>query len=124
MIRKATYNDLTAIRDWSFAGDIMHGAWLTLQQDQPDDYILASGVGHTVAELAQTAFACVGLDAERHLRVDSSLVRPAEHTPSVGDPARARTQLHWTPYVSFEQLIERMVQADLRSLSADPGGSP
>jgi GDPmannose 4,6-dehydratase len=119
-----TIGSLEAVRDWSFAGDTMRGAWLMLQQDQPDDYILASGVPHTVAELAHTAFACVGLDAERHLRVDSSLVRPAEQTPNVGDPAKARARLHWTPYVSFEQLVERMVQADLRSLSAAPGVSP
>jgi GDPmannose 4,6-dehydratase len=119
-----TIGSLEAVRDWSFAGDTMRGAWLMLQQDQPDDYILASGVPHTVAQLAQAAFACVGLDAERHLRVDSSLVRPAEQTPNVGDPAKARARLHWTPYVSFEQLVERMVQADLRSLSAGPGVSP
>ncbi len=65
-----------------------HGAWLMLQQDRPDDYMLASGVPHTVAELATAAFACVGLEAERYLRVDRSLVRPAESTPSVGDPPR------------------------------------
>jgi GDPmannose 4,6-dehydratase len=122
--QELTIGALDAVRDWSFAGDTMRGAWLMLQQDQPDDYILASGVPHTVAQLAHVAFACVGLDAERHLRVDSSLVRPAEQTPSVGDPAKARTRLHWTPYVSFEQLVERMVQADLRSLSSTPGASP
>jgi GDPmannose 4,6-dehydratase len=122
--RELTIGSLDAVRDWSFAGDTMRGAWLMLQQDRPDDYILASGIPHTVAELAQAAFACVGLDAERHLRVDSSLVRPAEQTPSVGDPAKARTHLRWTPYVSFEQLVERMVQADLRSLSGSPGVSP
>jgi GDPmannose 4,6-dehydratase len=119
-----TIGSLDAVRDWSFAGDTMRGAWLMLQQEQPDDYILASGVPHTVAELARTAFACVGLDAERHLRVDPSLVRPPERTPNVGDPAKARAQLHWLPYVSFEQLVERMVQADLRSLRADPAVSP
>ncbi len=122
--RELTIGSLEAVRDWSFAGDTMRGAWLMLQQDQPDDYILASGVPHTVGQLAQAAFACVGLDAERHLRVDASLVRPAERTSNVGDPAKARTRLHWTAYVSFEQLVERMVQADLRLLSAQPGMSP
>jgi GDPmannose 4,6-dehydratase len=111
-----TLGNLEAIRDWSFAGDIVRGAWLMLQQDRPDDYVLASGVPHTVADLARTAFACVDLDVERYLRVDPALVRPPERTPSVGDPAKARAQLGWEPEVSFEQLVERMVQADLRSL--------
>jgi GDPmannose 4,6-dehydratase len=108
--------DLSAVRDWSFAGDIMRGAWLMLQQERPDDYVLASGVPRTVADFAGAAFACVGLDAERHLRVDPTLVRPAEATPSVGDPARARERLGWTPRLDFPQLVERMVQADLREL--------
>jgi GDPmannose 4,6-dehydratase len=107
---------LDAIRDWSFAGDIVEGAWLMAQQDHGGDFVLASGVAHTVAGLAETAFACVGLDAERYLRVDSSLVRVAESTPSVGDPGKAREQLGWRARVDFEQLIARMVAADLRSL--------
>jgi GDPmannose 4,6-dehydratase len=113
-----TLGNLDAIRDWSFAGDIVRGAWLMLQQDRPDDYILASGVPHTVAELARTAFACVDLDVERYLRVDPSLVRAPERTPSVGDPHKARSRLGWEPELDFEQLVERMVQADLRSLRA------
>jgi GDPmannose 4,6-dehydratase len=113
-----TLGTLEAVRDWSFAGDIVRGAWLMLQQDQPDDYILASGVGRTVAELARTAFTCVDLDVERYLRVDPALVRPPEQTPSVGDPSKARARLGWEPLLSFEQLVERMVQADLRSLRA------
>jgi GDPmannose 4,6-dehydratase len=116
--QQLTLGDLDAVRDWSFAGDIVRGAWLMLQQESPDDYVLASGVARTVAELARTAFACVDLDADRYLRVDPSLVRPAEHTPSVGDPSKARERLGWEPRVSFAQLIERMVQADLRSLQA------
>ena len=113
-----TLGNLEAIRDWSFAGDIVRGAWLMLQQDRPDDYVLASGVPHTVAELARAAFECVDLDVERYLRVDPSLVRKPERTPSVGDPAKAHAQLGWTPQLDFEQLVERMVQADLRSLKA------
>jgi GDPmannose 4,6-dehydratase len=113
-----TLGSLEAVRDWSFAGDIVYGAWLMLQQDRPDDYVLASGVAHTVAELAQTAFACVGLDAERHVRVDPALVRPAEGTPSVGDPAKARERLGWEPRVGFAELVQRMVRADLRALGA------
>jgi GDPmannose 4,6-dehydratase len=113
-----TLGNLEAIRDWSFAGDIVRGAWLMLQQDRPGDYVLASGVPHTVAELAGTAFAAVDLDVERYLRVDPTLVRPPETTPSVGDPTKARARLGWEPEVSFERLVERMVQADLRSLRA------
>ena len=114
---------LDAARDWSFAGDIVRGAWLMLQQDRPDDYVLASGVGHTVAELARVAFACVGLEAERYLRVDPAFVRPSEGTPSVGDPSKARSRLGWEPRVSFEALVERMVAADVRLLEASPSGS-
>ncbi|MCW3057319.1 MAG: GDP-mannose 4,6-dehydratase [Solirubrobacterales bacterium] len=113
-----TLGNLEAIRDWSFAGDIVRGAWLMLQQDRPDDYVLASGVPHTVAELARAAFECVDLDVERYLRVDPSLVRRPERTPSVGDPAKARTQLAWEPQLGFEQLVKRMVDADVRSLKA------
>jgi GDPmannose 4,6-dehydratase len=115
-----TLGNLDAVRDWSFAGDVVRGAWMMLQQDRPDDYVLASGVPHTVAELARTAFACVDLDVERHLSVDPSLLRAAESTPSVGDPAKARTRLGWEPQVGFESLIERMVRADLSSLQGAP----
>ena len=89
-----------------------------LQQDYPGDYVLASGVGRTVAEFAAAAFACLDLDAERFLRIDPSLVRPPERTPNVGDPSKAKERLGWEPQVSFEALVERMVEADLRSLRA------
>ena len=112
-----TLGDLRAVRDWSFAGDIVYGAWLMLQQDAPGDYVLASGVARTVADFARAAFACVDLDAERYLRVDSTLVRRAETTPSVGDPSRARERLGWTAQVSFEQLVQRMVASDLAELA-------
>jgi GDPmannose 4,6-dehydratase len=108
------------VRDWSFAGDVMLAAWLMLQQARPGDYVLASGVGHTVAELVDTAFACVDLDPQRYLEVDPSLVRAPERTPSVGDPSKARKQLGWQPRVSFQELVERMVRADLRLLEDAP----
>jgi GDPmannose 4,6-dehydratase len=111
-----TVGDLQAVRDWSFAGDIMRGAWLMLQQERPEDYVLAGGVAHTVGELARVAFACVGLQPEGHLRIDPALVRAPERTPSVGDPSRARERLGWTPRLSFEELVQRMVDADLREL--------
>jgi GDPmannose 4,6-dehydratase len=115
--------DLEAVRDWSFAGDVMRGAWMMLQQDDPEDYVLASGVARTVAELVRTAFACVDLDAERYLRVDPALVRSPDRTPSVGDPSKAHERLGWQPQVSFEELVERMVRADLRSLEGAAAGS-
>jgi GDPmannose 4,6-dehydratase len=116
-----TLGDLEAVRDWSFAGDVVRGAWLMLQQERPEDYVLASGVPHTVAEFAQAAFACVDLEAERYLRVDPALVRPSESTPSVGDPSKAREHLGWEPLLSFTELVERMVRADIRSLEAQAG---
>jgi GDPmannose 4,6-dehydratase len=111
-----TLGSLDAVRDWSFAGDVMRGAWLMLQQPAGGDYVLASGVGRTVAELAQLAFASVDLDAERYIRVEEALVRAPETTPSIGDPSKARRELGWEAEVSFEELVERMVRADLSSL--------
>jgi GDPmannose 4,6-dehydratase len=110
--------DLEAARDWSFAGDVVRGAWMMLQQEQPDDYILASGIAHTVAELTEVAFSHVGLNASDHVRVDPALVRAPETTLQVGDPSRARERLGWEPAVGFEDLIGRMVDADLRELGA------
>jgi len=112
-----TLGSLDAVRDWSFAGDVMEGAWLMLQQEQAGDYVLASGVGHTVAEFAEAAFACVGLEAERYLRVDEGLKRAPESTPSIGDAAKARERLGWRPRVSFHELVARMVRADVDRLS-------
>lgn len=116
-----TLGSLDAVRDWSFAGDVMRGAWLMLQQEHPDDYVLASGVGRTVAQLAQAAFACVGLEAERYIRIDPKLVRAPERTTSVGDASKAHKQLGWEPGVSFEQLVRRMVESDLQELQAVAG---
>jgi GDPmannose 4,6-dehydratase len=118
-----TLGDLTAVRDWSFAGDIMRAARLMLAQDAPGDYVLASGVGHTVSDFVSAAFACVDLDPEEYVRIDEALVRPHERTPNVGDPTRAREQLGWTPELSFEALVERMVRADMRLLESTTGGA-
>ncbi|HXA55747.1 MAG TPA: GDP-mannose 4,6-dehydratase [Solirubrobacteraceae bacterium] len=110
--------DLRAVRDWSFAGDIARGAWLMLQREQPEDYILASGVPHTVAEWARAAFACVDRSFEDHVRVAPELVRAPEVTSMVGDPSRAQERLGWRAEVSFERLVERMVRADLEELGS------
>ena len=112
--------DLAAVRDWSFAGDVMHGAWLMLQQESADDYVLASGIGRTVSDFVRAAFACLELEPERYVRVDEALVRPPERTPNVGDPSRALERLGWEPQMSFEALVERMVRTDLRLLERGP----
>ncbi len=108
--------DLDAVRDWSAARDVVAGLRLMAAAPQPADYVLAGGVGRTVRELVEVAFACVELDVSRHLRVDPELVRPPEASPAIGDNRRAREQLGWSPQISFEELIAEMVAADLAAL--------
>jgi GDPmannose 4,6-dehydratase len=107
---------LDAVRDWSAARDVVRGALLAIEHDEPGDYVFANGVGRTVRELVETAFAHVGLDPDDHLRVDPAFVRPPEATPPVGDPSRARSVLRWEPEISFEELLGEMVDADLAAL--------
>jgi GDPmannose 4,6-dehydratase len=115
--RELSLGDLSAVRDWSFAGDVMLGAWLSLQHEQPNDYIFASGIAHTVDDLLHAAFAHVGLDPGEHVQIDRTLTRGPEQTPPIGDPTRAHHDLGWTPSCTFEQLIARMVDADLHALA-------
>jgi GDPmannose 4,6-dehydratase len=103
------------VRDWSAAIDVVHGLRLMAAAPEPGDYVLASGVGRTVRELVDVAFACVGLDGERYVRVDPGLVRPREAEAAVGDATRARERLGWRARTTFEQLIAEMVAADLAS---------
>jgi GDPmannose 4,6-dehydratase len=111
--------DLDARRDWSFAGDCVEAMWLMLQQDQADDYVVSSGVSHSVRELVECAFSSLDLDWEPYVKVDSALVRPQDPTPLVGDSTKARERLGWEPKVSFEELIPAMVEADRRLLSGE-----
>jgi GDPmannose 4,6-dehydratase len=120
--RHLVLGNLDAVRDWSHAADVVRAAWLALQADAPDDYIVASGAGHTVRDLAQAAFEHVGLDWSEYVRVDATLVRPPEPVPSVGDPARARDRLGWVPEWSFEDLVAEMVDADLATIRARISG--
>ena len=113
--------NLDAHRDWGFAGDYVRAMWLMLQQDTPHDYVISSGVAHTVRDLCRIAFAHVGLDYEDHVTIDPSLVRPPEAFRLIGDPSRARDELGWEPRVSFEQLVEMMVDADLERHGAARG---
>jgi GDPmannose 4,6-dehydratase len=116
--RELTLGSLDAVRDWSAAQDVVRGALLAVEHDEPGDYVFASGVGRTVRELVDAAFAHVGLDPDAHIRVDPAFVRPPEATPPVGDPSRARAVLGWEPEISFEEMIGAMVDADLRLLRA------
>src|SRR6185436_13379603 len=117
--------NLEAQRDWGFAGDYVRAMWLMLQQEQPNDYVIATGVSHSVRNLVEIAFAHVGLDWQKYVRVDRALLRPAEVDQLLGDPSKARDELGWTPSVNFRQLIEMMVDADLALLrSAAPAAGP
>ncbi len=114
--------NLDAKRDWGFAGDYIEAMWLMLQREQPDDYVVASGETHTVREFCELAFARAGLDWERHVKVDPAFVRPAEVDLLLGDPGKARTVLGWEPVVSFQTLVEMMVDADLLRVAAAQDG--
>jgi GDPmannose 4,6-dehydratase len=102
-----------ACRDWGFSGDYVRAMWLMLQQDQPDDYVIATGEAHSVQEFVELAFAHVGLDWQQHVGVDQRFIRPAEVDHLIGDPAKARKELGWEPSVSFKQLVTMMVDSDL-----------
>ncbi len=108
---------MDAVRDWCHARDVVRGAWLALQHDEPGDYVFASGVGRTVEDLVSAAFDVVGLDWRDHVTVNPAFVRAPEATPPVGDPSRAREVLGWELETSFEETIREMVEADLAELS-------
>ena len=108
--------NLDAQRDWGFAGDYVRAMWMMLQQQRPDDYVLATGRTHSVRDFVRLAFQCVGLRWEDHVVIDPRFYRPAEVDLLVGDASKANRALGWRPEVSFEQLVEQMVVADLGRL--------
>ena len=108
--------NLDACRDWGFAGDYVRAMWSMLQQDTADDYVIATGISHSVRQLVETAFRHVGLEWQKYVRVDPAFLRPAEVDHLIGDASKARRQLRWEPSVNFEQLIAMMVDADLARL--------
>ena len=110
--------NLDSERDWGFAGDYVEAMWLMLQQDEPSDYVVASGQTHTVREFVETAFGHAGLEWERYVVQDERFMRPAEVDQLIGDPSKAREQLGWEPKTSFRELVEMMVDADLERLGA------
>jgi GDPmannose 4,6-dehydratase len=111
--------NLDAARDWGFAGDYVKAMWLMLQQDKPDDFVVATGEKHTVRELVELAFDHVGLDWHDRVQTDPALLRPAEVNQLRGDAAKARSVLGWQPEVSFPELIRMMVNADLERVQRE-----
>ena len=115
--------NLDACRDWGFAGDYVRAMWLMLQQDEPDDYLVATGETHSIRELVQLAFSCAGIDDwERYIRVDDRYLRPAEVDMLLGDASKAKRVLRWEPTVDFEELIRMMVEHDLEVEAKRVGG--
>ena len=112
--------NLDAHRDWGFAGDYVRAMWLMLQQETAEDFVISTGVSHSVRDLVQTAFSHVGLDWQTHVNTDARLLRPAEVEHLVGDSSKASRVLGWTPSVDFDRLVRMMVDADVKRLEADP----
>jgi GDPmannose 4,6-dehydratase len=109
--------NLEAKRDWGFAGDYVEAMWLMLQQDEPSDYVIATGEEHSVREFVELAFERAGLDQDKHVVVDPRFLRPAEVDQLVGDASRARRELEWAPRTSFRELVELMVDTDLERVA-------
>src|SRR5579875_2471018 len=117
LARELRLGNLDACRDWGFAGDYVDAMWRMLQQDTPDDYVVATGVAHTVRDLVEIAFGVVGLRWEEFVREDPVLLRPAEVDRLLGDASKARRVLGWQPRVAFPELVEMMVRADVDRLA-------
>ena len=117
LLNELSLGNLDAQRDWGFAGDYVRAIWLMLQQDSPEDYVVATGKVHSVLDCLQIAFDQVGLSSDEYVRIDPALRRPAEVDHLIGDASKARTQVGWEPVVDFEQLIRTMVDTDLKLLS-------
>jgi GDPmannose 4,6-dehydratase len=121
--QKLKMGNLNAERDWGFAGDYVRAMWMMLQQEKPDDYVIATGQTHSVRRLLEVAFSRAGLDYQNHVEIDPELLRPADVQHLRGDYAKARATLGWEPEVSFEKLVEMMVDSDLQLVSKDVTGA-
>jgi GDPmannose 4,6-dehydratase len=117
LAKELRLGNLDARRDWGFAGDYVEAMWLMLQQDAPDDFVIATGETHTVEKLVDVAFSHAGLKWKDYVRQDPAFLRPAEVDLLIGDPSKAQQQLGWKPRVSFEQMIQMMVDSDIERLS-------
>lgn len=109
--------NLDASRDWGHARDFVRAMWLMVQSETPDDYVIATGKGHSVREFCEAAFGYVGLEAEKYVRVDPAFLRPAEVDVLLGNPQKAKTKLNWQPSISFDELVREMVDADMHRLA-------
>lgn len=119
--QKLAMGNLDAKRDWGYAGDYVRAMWLMLQQDEPDDYVVASGETHTVREFIELAFAHVGLDWNDHVVIDPRFMRPAEVDLLLGSPTKTKAKLGWQPEVDFKGLVTMMVDADMDRVRAEVG---
>jgi len=114
--RELVLGDFRAARDWSFAGDTVKAMWLMLHQDEPDDFVIGSGILHTIQNCLDVAFSYLGIEWKNYVRTDLEFVRPVDEKPLLADPARAKKILGWQPKIGFEKLIEMMVKADIAEL--------
>jgi GDPmannose 4,6-dehydratase len=119
ILKELRIGNLDAQRDWGFAGDYVEAMWRMLQQDSPDDFVVATGVTHSVQRLCEVAFSAVGLNWQDYTVQDERFMRPAEVDLLIGDASKARTVLGWQPKVTFEQLIAMMVEADLQRITTE-----
>jgi GDPmannose 4,6-dehydratase len=120
LARELKMGNLDARRDWGYAGDYVRAMWAMLQQPEPCDYVVATGVDHSVRDLCDAAFRCVGLDYREFVVTDESLYRPAEVDHLLGDATKARTELDWAPSIAFDDLVTLMVESDLERLKNNP----
>jgi GDPmannose 4,6-dehydratase len=120
MADSISLGNLAACRDWGFAGDYVRAMWLMLQQSDPDDYVIATGIAHSVQDLVEIAFARAGLDWKKCVKLDPKLIRPAEVDHLIGDSSKAQKKLNWKPAVDFKALVEMMVDEDLKRLASSP----
>jgi len=120
LAKELRMGNLDARRDWGFAGDYVEAMWLMLQQEKPDDYVIATGETHSVRELIEVAFGHAGLDWKKHVTLDQRFLRPAEVDLLIGTPEKAKARLGWTPTVDFAGLVKMMVDADLARLGKAP----
>jgi GDPmannose 4,6-dehydratase len=118
--KKLQLGNLDAERDWGFAGDYVEAMWMMLQQSEPDDFVIATGIKHSVRDLVELAFKHVGLNWQDHVHVDPTLLRPADVNTLCGDASKAKSKIGWQPKVSFAKLIEMMVDADLERVARLP----
>jgi GDPmannose 4,6-dehydratase len=121
IVDELTLGNLDARRDWGYAKDYVEAMWLMLQRDDPRDYVVATGIAHSVRECVEIAFDQAGLETDDHVRIDESLIRPAEVDHLIGDASKAERELGWKPRTSFEELIRLMVDADVEALSRQSG---